>query len=140
MSLIVKFAPDPNGKGFVNGTDLIELRYADILLSLAEALNELNGPNQESVDLLKQIRDRAHASLITLDGLTKESLRDLILKERRMELYFEAKEREDLIRHGKFISNALSWGALAKDYHVLYPIPQREIDANPNIVQNPGYE
>lgn len=139
MSLQNKYAPDPNGMGSCNGVDLIEIRYADILLSLAEALNEMDGPSQQIIDLINQIRFRANVSLIELANFDKDSLRDFIFNERRLELYFEAKEREDLIRQGKFISNAKAWAILADDHHVLYPIPQRELDANPNLEQNPGY-
>ena len=138
-SLFNKYLPDPNGQGYCNGLDLIELRYADILLSLAEALNELNGPSSQVTDLINQIRSRAAVSLITSTVFNKESLRDFIFKERSLELYFEGKEREDLIRQGKFISNAKARGINANDYQLLYPIPQVELDANPNLKQNPGY-
>jgi hypothetical protein len=138
-SLFNKYLPDPNGIGYNNGLDLIELRYADIILSLAEALNELNGPSSQVIDLINQIRSRAGISLITLADFNKESLRDFIFKERSLELYFEGKEREDLIRQGKFISNAKARGTNANDYQILYPFPQRELDANLNLKQNPGY-
>lgn len=49
--------------------------------------------------------------------------------------------RDDLIRHGKYISTALERGYNdATENHVLYPIPQTEIDKNPNLLQNPGYD
>jgi starch-binding outer membrane protein, SusD/RagB family len=52
----------------------------------------------------------------------------------------EGLRRDDLIRHDKYISFAQARGAvLAKDYHVLYPIPQSAIFENENIKQNPGY-
>ncbi|WP_394351269.1 RagB/SusD family nutrient uptake outer membrane protein [Cyclobacterium roseum] len=44
-----------------------------------------------------------------------------------------------MIRHGKFIELANERGKSAFDYHVLFPIPQNEIDRNPNLEQNPGY-
>jgi hypothetical protein len=135
-----KYPEDPNGLGDVTGNDFPLLRYADILLSRAEALNELNGPNQESLDLINQVRDAAGLpGLVLTDFPDKTSLRDHILLERGWEFHTEALRRQDLIRMGKFISWAQQRGKPAKDYMVLFPIPQREIDANPNLEQNPGY-
>jgi len=109
-------------------------------MSRAEALNELNGPTQEAIDLINQVRTRAQADAITLaEYPDKESLRDFILAERGREFYDEGLRRDDMIRHGKFISNAVSRGLNAKPFHVIYPIPQDQIDNNPNLEQNPGY-
>ncbi len=135
-----KFPPDPNALGAVHGTDIPILRYAEVLVSRAEALNEINGPNQESIDLLNQIRARANASLYELsDFPDKESLRNQILQERAWEFFTEGLRRQDLMRHGKYISSAVERGVAAQPHHVLYPIPQQELDANPSLVQNPGY-
>ncbi len=135
-----KFVPDPNAIGQANGNDIPYLRLTDIMLSRAEALNELNGPNQESIDLINQVRARVQASLITLaDYSTTESLRDFILAERGREFYSEGLRREDLVRHGKFIQQAQDRGIAAQDHQVLYPLPQDQIDNNPNLEQNPGY-
>lgn len=135
-----KYWPDPNASGENNGNDIVYIRYADILLCRAEALNELKGPNEESISLINQIRKRAKVAEITQSKFTKETLRDFILEERAREFFSEGLRREDLIRHGKFISNAIARGKDAKPYHVLYPIPQRQREANPNLTQNPGYE
>ena len=138
---MMMYWPDPNASGENNGNDIVYIRYADILLCRAEALNELNGPNAESISLINQVRQRAKVADIVLgDYPTKESLRDFILAERGREFFSEGLRREDLIRHGKFISNAIERGKNAKPYHVLYPIPQRQREANPNLAQNPGYE
>ena len=68
------------------------------------------------------------------------TLRSQLLKERQWELCFEGVRRQDLIRNGSFVSNALARGRqFAQPYHVLYPIPQYAIDENSNIDQNPGY-
>ncbi|WP_225865799.1 RagB/SusD family nutrient uptake outer membrane protein [Dyadobacter aurulentus] len=135
-----KYAPDPNAISQNNGNDIPVIRYADILLSRAEALNELNGPNAESVSLLNQVRVRAGIPEMTLGSFTtKESLRDHLLKERGWEFFSEGKRREDLIRAGQFVSGAVARGKAAKPHHVLYPLPQSEIDANPNLKQNDGY-
>jgi hypothetical protein len=136
QSLCLKFEPDPNAVGVSSGIDLPDIRYADILLSRAEALNEISGPTQESIDLINEIRIRAGVDEISLNDFSQDDLRDFILEERFKEFCFEGKEREDLIRQGKFISTAVANGINAKDYHVLYPIPQEEIDANSNINEN----
>ncbi len=136
-----KYVPDPNGISDKHGNDVPMIRYAEILLNRAEALNELNGPNQESVDLLNQVRRRAGVpSLGLADFPTKESFRGAILNERGWEFVAEGLRRMDLIRHGKFISQAINRGvAHAKDYMTRFPIPQLEISANPNLKPNPGY-
>ena len=130
---------DPNSVGFNAGNDIPEIRYSDILLSRAEALNELSGPSQEAIDLINEVKIRAGATPLSLAGLTQESLREAILQEREWEFYFEAKAREDQIRHGVFISRAQARGANAQDFRRLFPIPQTELDANGLLEQNPGY-
>lgn len=135
-----KFVPDPNGVSADMGNDIPFIRYADILMSRAEALNELNGPNQEAVDLIDSIRTRAHAGNIVLAQFAnKDTLRNFILAERGREFFAEGKRREDLIRMGKFISGAKARGINAQNYQVLFPIPQNEIDADKSLKQNDGY-
>ena len=132
---------DPDGT-LDHGNDYPILRYADILLMRAEAVNEINGPNQESVGLLNQVRNRSGLADFTVgDFGSTEAFRDhIILNERRWEFQEEHMRRRDLIRHGSFISSAIARGATtASDFRVLFPIPLEEINGNPNIVQNPGY-
>ncbi|MEQ9438693.1 MAG: RagB/SusD family nutrient uptake outer membrane protein [Cyclobacteriaceae bacterium] len=119
--------------------DFPVVRYADILLSRAEALNELNGPTQEAVDLINEVRVRAGVAPLSLAGFNQATLRNHLLKERGWEFYSEAKRRSDLIRHEIFISNAQERGKGAQPHQVLYPLPQTELTANPNLVQNDGY-
>ena len=136
-----KYWPDVNAAGNSNGNDIAVIRYSDILLSRAEALNELHGPTQESLDLIQMVRDRAGLTTpLVLADFTKESLRQRILDERGWEFYGERLRRQDLLRNGTFISNAKARGiTIADDHHKLFPIPQTEIDANPLCEQNPGY-
>lgn len=135
-----KYLPDPNAVGQANGNDIPYIRLTDIMLAKAEALNEIQGPNQISIDLINQVRGRVNASLINLPNYgSKEGLRDFILAERAREFYTEGLRREDLIRHGKYIQQALDRGINAKPFQVLFPLPQQQIDNNPNLVQNPGY-
>lgn len=80
------------------------LRLADIILCKAEILNELNGPTQEAVDLINQIRSRAFQddahNLSLASYSSKEALRDAICDERLLELNNEGVRRPDLIRMG----------------------------------------
>jgi len=136
-----KYWPDPNGLGASHGNDIPDIRYADILLSKAEALNELTGPNKESVDLINMVRSRANLkNLLVGDFPDKTSLRNHILKERGWEFYSEGHRRNDLIRMDKFISSATERGKTnAKPFHVLFPIPQVAVDSDPLLTQNEGY-
>jgi len=130
---------EPNSTGAWAGNDLPVIRYSDILLSRAEALNEISGPTQEAIDLINEVRERAGASPLNLGGYSKDSFRSAILQERSWEFFFEMKSRQDQIRHNVFISNAQARGKNAQDFHKLFPIPQVELDANPDLEQNPGY-
>ncbi|NBA85188.1 RagB/SusD family nutrient uptake outer membrane protein [Emticicia sp. CRIBPO] len=135
-----KYWPDQNHVGAAHGNDIPEIRLADILLSRAEALNELNGPNAEAVQLVNQVRSRAGIGALKLENITsKEAFRDLILLERGHEFFNEGHRRMDLIRTGKFVSDAQARGKNAQPFHVLFPIPQVVIDSDPAIKQNPNY-
>ncbi len=139
ISLPFKYEFDPNSAGPSTGNDVPVIRYADILLSRAEALNELNGPNQESIDLINQVRERAGVSPLTLGDFDQSSLREHILKERGWEFFMEGKAREDQIRQGVFISKAQERGKNAQPFRVRFAIPQVDLDANPQLTQNEGY-
>ncbi|MGC1632267.1 MAG: RagB/SusD family nutrient uptake outer membrane protein, partial [Gelidibacter sp.] len=117
------------------------LRYADVLLMKAEALNEL-GQTTDAKNYLNMVRNRAGLSDIQA-GLNQTQFRDAVLKERRMELAFEGQRWFDLIRVNKgqfgldFLHSIGKNNASQK--HLLFPVPQIEIDRNPNLTQNPGY-
>lgn len=132
---------DPNAELANHGNDVPWIRYADILLMRAEALNEINGPTQAALDLINQVRTRAGLADLELDDFnSREELRDhILLKERAWEFYSEFMRRDDLIRHGSFISGAQARGKNAQPHHVLFPIPEIEMAGNPNMVQNQGY-
>lgn len=136
----MKYPEYPNQGISRSSDDFPFLRYADILLSRSEALNEINGPNQESVDLLNMVREAAGVSTFSVaDFPAKEDLRDFLLDERGREFHTEALRRQDLIRHGKFVEMARERGKSAMDHHVRFPIPQTEIERNSNLTQNEGY-
>ncbi len=135
-----KYWPADDFEGPAYGNDVPVIRYADILLSRAEALNEISGPTQEAIDLINLVRNRAGVPELDLaDFGSKEALRSQILDERGWEFWWEDKRREDLIRHGEFIKRAQARGLPAQDHMVRYPIPQFALDANPVLEQNEGY-
>ncbi|TXK36719.1 RagB/SusD family nutrient uptake outer membrane protein [Pontibacter qinzhouensis] len=125
------------------------LRYADVLLMQAEALYELGRTNeaQASASSINSggplNRVRVRAGLPTIGGLSQSALRAAIRKERRLELAFEGHHWFDIIRYdnGQYFAPYLhaigKTNASAK--HRLLPIPQQEMDANQNLVQNSGY-
>ncbi len=127
-----------------SGNDVPILRYADILLCRAEALNELSAiPPGECFTLINQVRTRAGLPNLTLiEAPTKESFKTALFRERGWEFISEGKRREDLIRQGTFISSAIARGIsseLATADKVLFPIPLSEIQANKLCIQNQGY-
>ncbi|WP_244503470.1 RagB/SusD family nutrient uptake outer membrane protein [Flavobacterium caeni] len=117
------------------------LRYADVLLMKAEALNEL-GQTAQAEAPLNQVRSRAGLGAIAT-GMSQLDFRYAVLKERRIELAFEGHRWFDLVRvdNGQYGLNFLhSIGKTNADQHfLLLPIPQIERDRNPNLSQNPGY-
>ncbi|MFN3784849.1 MAG: RagB/SusD family nutrient uptake outer membrane protein [Spirosomataceae bacterium] len=127
----------------VTNTDVAPImRTSEIYLTRAEALAELNGINQESITLVNAIRSRAGLPAWTTSTFsTKEALVNAILTERRKELCFEGHRRMDLLRRGQALrrtGTAVAASAFGQPRTIL-PIPQREIDLNPNLTQNAGY-
>lgn len=135
-------------------------RYSDVLLMLAEAINEQSGPTSDAYNYLNEVRNRA--GLKSLNGLDKNSFRNAVYHERRIELAFEndrwfflkrtmspqelttflnayaAKEKNDptVTRQGIPYSGS--------DYvfnanKAIFPIPANEIRTNDKLKQNPGY-
>ncbi len=112
------------------------LRYADVLLMYAEALNE-QGKTAEALPFLNQIRKRA--GLADKTGLNQADFRLAIEQERRVEFAFEGHRWYDLIRTNRQQIVLSAKGLAIKEFHKLFPIPQREVDLNANLTQNPGY-
>lgn len=114
------------------------LRYADVLLMYAEALNE-NGKTNEALDYLNQVRDRAG-----LEGyldLTQDDAREKIYLERRLELSFEGHRWFDLVRTGRALSVMQPYGM--EPHMTIFPIPLNQIQLiNDPVIfpQNPGYD
>src|SRR6266550_4892926 len=117
------------------GTDFIFFRYADALLMQAEAYFR-KGQTAQALTIVNQIRatdpNNRGASLLT--SITEQDLLD----ERGRELYWEGWRRDDLIRFGVF-TLPWEWKPASGAYRVMFPIPQRALDTNPNLVQIKGY-
>jgi starch-binding outer membrane protein, SusD/RagB family len=114
------------------------VRYADVLLMLAEALNE-NNKTDEALTYLNLVRIRA--GVPTYSGLAKSTARDKIWLERRLELCFEGHRWFDLLRTGRAFE--VMGKAGMKSYMTLFPIPLSEIKVVNNkdvLWQNPGWE
>jgi len=131
------------------GNDFIILRYADVLLMYAEALNEMAysaDANSEQFRSLNSLRARAHASLFTPAQLADQAgFRAAVLQERRLELPLELHRWFDLVRTETAASALQNSGLTSisiQPYQLLYPVPQGQIEVmnNPSLYpQNPGY-
>jgi hypothetical protein len=155
---------DPNviNNDLANSSRVLPLiRYAEILLNFAEATNEADGATTEVYQAVEAIRRRAGLRPYQLPlGLSQATMRDVIRKERRIELAYEghrffdvrrwmiAEQTDNLLMHGMEVDRA---GTLTtyKVFNVrkhnftksmyLWPIPLQEIAKSPELLQNPLY-
>ena len=158
-------------QGGASAQNYYYFRYAEVLLNYAEAQNEAVGPDASVYAALDEVRTRAGIPTFTdvYPGATQDEMRQLIRRERRVELAFEGKRYFDLIRweiaevnlnkvmHGMKITgspgtytyekiNAIPSGApqwtFDKNKNYLLPIPLSAIGRNPAMKdhQNPGYQ
>lgn len=141
--------PSANNYNYAGFNNVCILRYADVILYRAEALNELSGPNQESIDLINQIRSRAGLANISLGSYTKATLRNEIFAERNKEFFMEGRRLEDLFRWGNsetngadplaefkahvvpLLRNQNTYSPNVNYFH--YPYPQVEIQSNTSL-------
>lgn len=149
---------DPEaGTGGAGGANFIILRYADVLLTLAEAINETAGPTPEAIGAVNQVRVRAGLPpLSSSETAGKAAFKDAIFRERRYELVMEGHGFFDNQRHwdwavARVRENMLQFDSLGRvrwvpslvnpitDRHRLMPIPQRALDINKKLEQNPGW-
>ena len=146
----------------LNSAHFIIFRYAEILLSYAEAQNEAVGPDESVYSAINQVRARVSLPALTA-GLSQADMRTAILRERRVELNLEEKRWYDLIRlkiaetklngqlhgmaisteNGKRVYKAVTIPGGARIFYAnknyVFPIPQSAMDTNPKLVQNPNY-
>ncbi|NHE57837.1 RagB/SusD family nutrient uptake outer membrane protein [Cyclobacterium plantarum] len=135
----VDFTTGVQGDGGVNFT---ALRYADVLLMYAEAINQ-TGNTGESLEYLNRVRNRA--DLEDLSGLSSDELSLALEQERRVEFFLEGHRWFDLVRTGRllpvmngyFQQNNMNF--TVEEHNLVMPIPLREIDINPDLGQNTGY-
>ncbi len=151
------------------GTNFPILRYADVLLMLAEADNQVNGgPSLNAYNAINQVRRRAYGFPVSMPnvisdlapGMSVTDFQQAIQDERARELCFETQRRPDLIRWGIWTqtmsalsnqistdlgANTLKYAAIpaanaaSSPKFLLYPIPASEITVNKAATQNPGY-
>ncbi|CAM3329672.1 RagB/SusD family nutrient uptake outer membrane protein [Zobellia roscoffensis] len=128
----------------------IVFRLADVYLMAAEAENELNGPGT-AYFYVNKVRERAFEPDQPWSGLSKEEFREAMYDERKFELSAEGHRRMDLIRWGILLETVQTvqhrpWNnpaANIQPYHVLLPVPQNQLELNPNLLEsdptNNGY-
>ncbi|MBD0284179.1 MAG: RagB/SusD family nutrient uptake outer membrane protein [Flavisolibacter sp.] len=143
-----------------SGINIILLRYAEVLLTYAEAKIELNQIDQSVYDAINKVRQRSDVNLPPLTGLSQSQLQDAVRKERTIELAFEGLRLFD-IRRWKIAETVIpgpvqgitynAGGQLTtvqvqafekvfnstRDY--LWPIPQKEKELNSKLTQNTGW-
>jgi len=156
------FVPDrfPNN---LSTNNLRIIRLADVLLMLAEARLLGAGDVAGAAELVNRVRARARQTYTILNGAVppegvlpdvpaagspEDWFREHLMHERRVELALEVHRYDDLVRWHRAglidIKTDVEFGfpesnANWSETHLLKPIPQRELDINPNITQNPGY-
>ena len=133
---------------FFSGINIRLIRYADVLLMQAEALNE-QGQTTAALPLINQVRQRASVNLTPLTGnFTQATMRTQLRHERITELAGEGMRWSDLVRYGLLDTQAGIDELKAHDAdfnnfiiprNKLLPIPQSEIDIDRNLKQNPGF-
>ena len=124
--------------GWETDTNIKYLRYAEVLLMKAEALNEL-GLTTEAIPLLNQIRTRA--GLANTTAVSQGDVRTAIWKERRVEMAMEHDRFFDLVRTGQAqAAFAVDGKTFVTGKHELFPLPQAFIAQTGGLsTQNPGY-
>ncbi len=133
-------------ENFTSGINHRVIRYADVLLMQAEALTEL-GRQAEALPLVNLVRQRVDLAPIT-GTLSQAATRQLIRSERAKELSGEGTRWFDILRWGLMDTPAGIAELTTRDSDFtnfrlgvskLLPIPQRDLDIDPNLKQNPGY-
>ncbi len=141
-------APFTSATAIQTDQDYVHLRYADILLMYAEARNEQSGPDPTVYDAIDQVRGRNGIGMPPVDRErydTRETLREYIRRERRIELALEGQRYNDLkrwnIAHIKLPTLITPAGIPLRfdPKNYVLPFQQSELDNNPLLVQNEEY-
>lgn len=138
----------PGSNGTHTDTDFPVFRLADAYLMYAEAVlrGGTGGSTTTALDYVNAIREKAYGGA-TGDITSTDLTLNFLLDERGRELYWEGYRRTDLIRYGLLTGGGYIWqwkggthdGAATASKYNLFPIPDSDISANPNLVQNTGY-
>ena len=128
--------------------DMPIFRLPEMYLIYAEAVLRTNDDGNKAAALgyINKLRERAYGNN-TGDVTSGDLTLQFVLDERARELYWEGYRRTDLIRYGQFTSGTYLWpwkggvksGTAVSDFRKLYPLPSKDLSANPNLEQNPGY-
>lgn len=139
------YDPAVIGNQSQSSKNLSIIRYAEVLLIYAEALNEINhGPNADAYAAIDLVRQRARiAKLVDISpSLTESTFRDAVFLERRKEFVYEYQRWFDLVRRGAdyYIATLKAAGkTLAAKRHLHFPTPVRELNLNPKLTQHPDW-
>lgn len=120
--------------------NIVLIRFADILLMYAEAANE-NGKSAEAIDAINRVRERVGMPLLPTAQYpagSQQEIFEAIVHERRVELAFEYHRLNDLKRWG-LAEDVLAEEGYQAPKHRYFPIPQQEINTNPELEQNSNY-
>lgn len=129
-------------------TDFPMFRLADAYLMYAEAVKRGGGGSEATaLELVNALRTRAFNGSTNGNISAGDLTLDFILDERARELYWEGHRRTDLVRYDKFTGGAYLWpwkgnaalGTTTDSKFDIFPIPDSDVNANTNLVQNPGY-
>ena len=144
-----KIGPTATGNGRGSNYNHMMMRYAEVLLIAAEALNEVNPGSAEAEGYVNRVRDRARNGgtfPADVSGLSQDEFRTMVLEERKWELAFEFKRWYDIARRrlGSEVFGDSGLEGLKENFDpnqdYLFPLPADELARNPNLEpQNPGY-
>ncbi len=156
--------PTPHIKKYISQNPLNDinfpiLRYADILLMAAEAINQAEGPTEEAYRYINQVRERAGVAPLAT-GLSQKEFDEAVFAERRLELPYEGHAWFDLVRTQRLKEYVERSAEFNKTYEAqnpnerytqpqnvtvqvplnyVFPIPRRELLVNPALTQNEGF-
>lgn len=150
---IKKYSTDVIPLYYWNDNNFRSIRLADMLLLYAEVLNELGGPTEKAVSCVNRVRNRAgladiqNSTYYTGATASQDAFREQIKIERGLELALECVRWIDLKRWGiedredlsAIVERDEDFSNFSIGKHIRMPIPQREVDNNPNLVQNENY-
>jgi hypothetical protein len=131
---VLKYHPDGNWVDRFSSNDIVFIRYSEMLLIKAEALFRLNNGDARALELVNTVRTRSNAT--PLSSLTLQDIED----ERAREFLWEGSRRRDMIRFGSYFNSTWKFKTtVTPTWRGIYPIPQAQINGNPNLQQNPNY-